>query len=128
MEDRCIKKEKCMNIWKPCGMNCAPMCPMMMHPCMMPPAMQPAIKPVNDPSMHKCAMMQHMMKCPMMDTMPYPYLPMRMVEPMMMEPTMGCPGGCMRHRTMPPWESMNRVEEAIPYVTMRTVRIEEIED
>jgi len=120
MVERCNKKDKNMNISNHCYMQCMPPCQMQMAPCMM-----PKMEPMMGENM-KCPMMQPMINqmpiCPMMQ----PMMTSPMANPMMMNPKMGGSCGCM-DQIMRSYEDIED-DERLPYVTMKPVNIEDIQE
>jgi len=126
MVERCNKKDKNINISNPCCMHCMPPCQMNMTPCMMPkmeqmmgehmkcPMMQPMIN-----QMSMCPMTQPMMNSPMANPM--------MMNYMMMNHKMGGSCGGM-HPIMRTYEDIEEDDERLPYVTMKAVNIEDIQE
>ena len=116
MVERCNKKDKNMNISNHCYMQCMPPCQMQMAPCMM-----PKMEPMMGENM-KCPMINQMPICPMMQ----PMMTSPMANPMMMNPKMGGSCGCM-DQIMRSYEDIED-DERLPYVTMKPVNIEDIQE
>ena len=126
MGDGCKKKENCMNIWSPCKMNCMSMCSMKMYPVM----------PMMQPQMHKCSMMKYPMACSMMMCPGMQPIMNQMIQcPTMMppmvstmnNPIMGQNIGYMNN-VMRAYEDIDEDEYELPYVTMREVKIQDIQE